>query len=132
MSLDENGNDHEYEVGEEVWIVRYPLAIKCKITEVNDYFRKQHPAAYLFYDVDEPIGHSLAASELYDDEESAKKALLEDHNGEYAADVDGTAIAITLESRRDSTIAFIKSTWGPGGVSDTEYAKMDKEFHAGI
>ncbi|MBD3261026.1 MAG: hypothetical protein GF334_04990 [Candidatus Altiarchaeales archaeon] len=59
----------EYKVGDEVWYVPGFLAIKCRIKEVDDHFKKQHPKAHLFYVIDEPVGHSLAADECLEDRE---------------------------------------------------------------
>ncbi len=73
-----NGEElREFDAGEEVWIIYGTVVVKCKITKVDDYFRKQHPDAYLFYDVDEPIGHSLSEDELSETKEEAIEALYE-------------------------------------------------------
>ncbi len=73
-----NGTElREFNVGEEVWIIYGTVVVRCKITEIDDYFRKQHPDAYLFYDVDEPIGHSLSEDELSETKEEAIEALYE-------------------------------------------------------
>ena len=134
--------EKEYKVGDDVWIVLYPLLIKCKITAVDNYFRKQSPSAYLFYDVDEPIGHSFAYYDFFDSFNDAKDELYWQHENycEHRSDskeihlwkTDKTLARKTLKINRENTIRFIKSTWGPGGVSDKDYAKMDAEFHIGI
>lgn len=79
MKINKIGDEEvrEFDVGEEVWIIFGTVVVKCKITEVDNQFRKQHPSAYLFYDVDEPIGHSLSEDEFAETSDEALKALYE-------------------------------------------------------
>jgi len=62
----------EFDAGEEVWIVyARTLIVRCTICEVNKWARNSHASAFLFYDVDEPIGHDLPEDELYTSKEEA-------------------------------------------------------------
>jgi hypothetical protein len=113
----------EFDVGEEVWIIYPRLAVKCKITELDDYFRKTEPTAYLFYDLDEPIGHSLSEDELYETKEEALNDLLCDFEEEVVglknAGVSKEEVKATgtprllafkndLETSRLKTLGFIR------------------------
>jgi hypothetical protein len=75
-------DERVFEEGEQVWIVYGRLVVKCTILKVDDYFRTtgtpgcEH--AFLFYDVDEPIGHSLAEYEMYTNPIEAAKACHRD------------------------------------------------------
>jgi hypothetical protein len=125
--------DKEYKVGDEVWLVQYPLLIKCEVTRIDDQFvKKYETGGILFYDVDEPIGHSVGADELFDSFEDAKTNLISYEFAEVSFNVAGDAIHTTLTSRRESTIAFIKGTWVGPNTPPEVYAKMDAEFHIGI
>jgi hypothetical protein len=57
---------NDLRVGDKMWYVDtvYNIAILVTIEEVDDYFRKQNPNSYLFYWVDEPVGHALDRDEL--------------------------------------------------------------------
>ena len=112
----------EYKKGDVVWYVASynpPLAIKCKIDQVEDQFRKKHPDAYLFYWLDEPVGHAVSSDELYDTREQAEsefnsrvaelKQACEEEGLEYDHE------PLTLEKYRQLTIEFIKKTWEDAG-----------------
>jgi len=112
--------EKEYDVGETVWIVKDWLVIKCTIIAVEDYFRKKDPNAYLFYDVDEPIGHSLPADELFNSKEEAATELvarfidnlrvfIEDKDKELALGFLDNVVT-SLKDSRESTIKFIAGT----------------------
>lgn len=113
----------EFKVGDSVWYVAgyrgdALLAILCKIQEVDDYFRKKHPEAILFYWLDEPIGHSLAADEFFLTREEAEldiqdRAKMEDLEGMDPLDENAE-----LDKFRESSLRFILSTWNKG--KDTE------------
>lgn len=60
-----------YKVGDKVWWFNGRLLVKCTIVEVDDERRKKNPTATIFYDLDEPVGHFVAADELYDTLEEA-------------------------------------------------------------
>lgn len=94
----------EYEVGDEVWYIAYGIniVIKCKITYVDRQWRDRHYAGILFYDIDEPIGHSLNAEELFDnfDELREEIKLIENLSENFS-----------LVDFRKSRLGFITSTW---------------------
>ena len=50
--------EREFDEGDMVWIIYPRIAVRCKVTRVDRSYREQHPDGTLFYDVDEPIGHS--------------------------------------------------------------------------
>lgn len=104
----------EYNVGDKVWINYMGLIVQCTITFVEDCFRKKHPEAYLFYGVDEPIGHDLGADELFDSPEAVIKAK--------GCISDGPFIKPTLDSHREASMRFILSTHQEG----IDYQKVDK------
>lgn len=107
--------ENELKVGDKVWTVQegYKLAILCTIIEIDDYFRKQEPQAYLFYTLDEPIGHDLAEWELISDKEKAKEYLEEIHK-----DYDDDFKVYTLDEYRNRRIDFIVKTWRSAGCND--------------
>ncbi len=71
--------EKEYKVGDVVWyVLGNGLAIKCTIREVDRSFRNKSPTAYLFYSLDEPVGHDLAFYDLLDTKEEAVESLRED------------------------------------------------------
>src|SRR3989338_4860877 len=58
----------EFSVGDLVWYLiefeNYNLLVRCRITRKDDQFQKKDPAGILFYDIDEPLGHSADPDEL--------------------------------------------------------------------
>ena len=115
--------EKEYAVGDKVWLVEGDLLIHCSVIEVDDSFRKKDAAAYLFYWLDEPIGHAIGADEMYDTFDQAKevfeecvkntKAFYEEEGVEYK----GTS----LEQSRNRTARFILATYLEGD----QYGKKD-------
>lgn len=103
--------EKEYSQGDVVWYITQfngnHLAIKCKIICVDDYFRKQDPNAYLFYDLDIAVGHFVAAYDLYDTEEEAIERMREIKNEQPKKQFK----KITLEEQQEHVKDFIKSTW---------------------
>lgn len=99
-------DEKEYKVGDKLWYVidSSRLAILCTIREINDFFRKRHPGSYLFYDLDEPIGHDVAGHDMFD---GTKEELLE----ELAAETWDEYTPETLEKYRERQKKFIASTW---------------------
>lgn len=70
----------ELRLGQEVWHIpgfrwNSLIAVRCEIVRVDDKFRRQHPSGFLFYDIDEPVGHSFGADELYINKEEALEVL---------------------------------------------------------
>jgi len=69
--------EKEYKIGDKVYVqVSMALLVRCNIIDIDDFARKRHPDGYLFYDVDEPIGHSIAADEIYDDLQDGLTGML--------------------------------------------------------
>jgi len=117
----------DYKVGDKVWFVPdgYLIAIECVIIEIDDYFRKKEPQAYLFYDLDEPVGHNVSVTELHKTKELALeeltqryKELLEDcvedlieNANELSKQIFPSKAVTTLERYRKGRINFIVSTW---------------------
>jgi hypothetical protein len=106
--------DKEYKVGDKIWFIpgyrgQYLLAIQCTITEVDDHFRKQEPQAHLFYDIDEPCGHFLAADEIIDSYEEAQEILKEFFLEEYENNSDANP-NLQLSAYREKAINFILGT----------------------
>ncbi len=131
----------ELKAGEEYWYIPSHglLIVKVKITEVEDWARKQHPAGYLFYEIDEPVGHSVDESQLYSTKKEAVKELIRrlqentqpslselcggkqrEHNPElFAADL--------MDIRR-RTMTFILSTWKDAPEEEKDIEKRLKNY----
>jgi hypothetical protein len=110
-------DEKEYKVGDVVWIVVHggngSIAVKCKVTYVDDQFRKTHgPTGVLFYDLDEPVGHSLGAEQLADSREDVEEVLRENAQEALMSGNDMFQPNLTLEQYRLDTMGFIVSTWG--------------------
>lgn len=90
----------EYSVGDKVWYIPrgYGIIIQCTITEIDDYFRQKDAASYLFYELDEPVGHSVDNSEIFDSLKEARE------NVEFNPNMN-------IYKYRASRIRFIVSTW---------------------
>lgn len=106
----------EFKVGDKVWYIGGQrldglIAILCTITELDDYFNKKDPKAYIFYHVDEPTGHSLADDELILTREEAEDELL--NLAEEAEEYEPGTVKqdVDLEEWRKSCISFIMETW---------------------
>jgi len=122
--------EREFDAGEEVWIVFGTVVVRCKITEVDDQFRRVHPAGNLFYDVGEPIGHSLSEDELYLTKEEALEALEEEYdswvNNEHDCDKKTCEIVIarylndTLQDLRRKQAEFIGATHEGNNPKETK------------
>jgi hypothetical protein len=78
----------ELNKGDDAWAVYRGIAIKCKVLDVEDHWAKKHPDGIYFYWLDEPIGHSLPADELFLNREDAKKELLRLWDDEDPFDTD--------------------------------------------
>jgi hypothetical protein len=110
-----------YGVGDEVWISpSLGLFIKCKIVEIDDEARQRNTGAYLFYDVDEPIGHDLGSDDLYPSLDAAVSSNLDSLNTYLGINLKfpGT----TLEEWRAGKIAFIRGTHGEDVAPLEEWA----------
>jgi len=110
----------DLKLGDRLWYVsgysgEHLIAIECTITEVDDHFRKAHSDAYLFYWVDEPVGHALSYDEIFLTKEEALAELLDRY---YEAlkdpdfDDDGPPLTdAQLVNYRKGVEHFIKATW---------------------
>src|SRR3990172_13334737 len=108
----------EYKVGDKIWWHHGDLFIRCTVTRVDDQYRKKDPEnGILFYEIDEPVGHSLGDGELSETLEGAFGSP-EDWESE---DVEG--YEPTLDSVRRNTVRFILST--QTDVS-AHYCKIEK------
>jgi len=112
--------ENTFEAGEQVWIVYGHLIVKCTVVKIDDYFRKQNKDAYLFYDVDEPIGHSLAEYEMFTDPINAAKQLHRDFP-EFLKDPD----AEDLDTVREDYMKFISGTHGDDAQESYNAMKAD-------
>ena len=95
----------EYKVGDEVWYAPdgCKFIVKCKITEVDDENRKKESQAYIWYDIDEPVGHFVDEEELVPVENNSSDDQSCDDDGPgYPEDYD-----ITLAQWRQRQINFI-------------------------
>lgn len=90
-------------VGDVVWYVPrgIALAIRCRIVEVDDWARRQHPQGTLFYWIDEPVGHGLCDDEVFSTKEDALEFLKAEH---------GDKPPSTLAAYREQAVKFIVST----------------------
>src|SRR5258708_1945646 len=79
------------------------IAIKVKIIEIDDQFRKQHPESYLFYWVDEPVGHAVSDDELISRREAEDELMsrFEGNSEDEIAD---------LTAWRTRSLSFIRGT----------------------
>ncbi len=127
----------EYKLNDIVYYLPdgYLLAIECKILEIDDYFRQKEPQAYLFYDLDEPVGHSVASYELYDSKEDALNALKKRNEQELRDRKDPKCYFKEsynsnqqLEEYRKQRINFIVNTWENYENKDEEKEKWFKEL----
>ena len=101
----------DYKIGDEVWYSppNSFLAIRCEITEIDDYFRKQHPEAYLCYWIDEPVGNGLSDDEFF----TSKEEIEEYFREEYPLDLLSKNLKLDeqLLDFRKRRATFIVSTW---------------------
>lgn len=123
----------EYKKGDKVWFIpnSAEIAILCTIDEVDDEFRKIHPDSYLFYWIDEPVGHALAEDEMIAANEVSieeVKEILEDCKEQDKEQ--NSKKYNTLEEYRERTISFIKGTWERNGCGDKwiDTVYLDKEY----
>lgn len=112
----------EYKAGDTIWFVAgLTLVIRCVIREVDDWARKKHPDGYLFYDIDEPVGHDLDLEEMYDTKEEAIQVMLDSYkeileetlkDGEFIEEFHRDfPTNLTLEEWRDRKAKFISKSW---------------------
>lgn len=107
----------QFRKGEWLWyIVRdrfLPLLVKVQIEEVEDHFRKNSDSAYLFYAIDEPVGHSVNDDELFMLDTESTAALdcfadtVQDEWNEPTVNRNAD-----LKDYRTGVQEFIAGTWG--------------------
>ena len=120
---------NEYKVGDRVWWWNAHVFVRCTVTRVDDQWRKKDKDGTLFYEIDEPTGHSLGADEL--------SLTLEEAVGDASQWEEGigqTPLG-TLEEIRKKRVRFILSTHlegayyaKPGNVPDAEVEKALLEW----
>jgi hypothetical protein len=117
----------DYKINDKVWFVPdgYLIAIECIIVEIDDYFRKKEPQAYLFYQLDEPVGHDVCETELYRTKELALEELKFRYNEALNESDPLVHLTITLEEYRKRRINFIVNTW----EDLTELGKEIRKYH---
>jgi hypothetical protein len=101
---------NKLKVGRAAWFIPdgYLLAVKSKIIEVDTQWKDKHPDGIVFYDIDEPVGHSVNADELLTKREARAQLLFLYENKCYKYE-DGPAVELDLY--RKNRIKFIVSTW---------------------
>src|SRR3972149_813669 len=55
----------KFHVGDIVWVWFGPLLVKCTIVNMDSASFKHNPMGHIFYDVDEPEGHSFCEDEIF-------------------------------------------------------------------
>jgi hypothetical protein len=110
----------DYKINDKVWFVPdgYLIAIECRIIEIDDYFRKKEPQAYIFYGLDEPVGHHVCETDLYEFKELALEKLKHRYKEALNESDPLLHLTVTLKEYRKSRIKFIVSTWE--GCSEKE------------
>lgn len=117
----------QLKVGDSVWYIARTqngyVVVKCKIVEVEKCFRQKESDAYVFYDLDEPIGHSVAYDEVFLNSTLAKRAM-RDYYAEalFNKDESGLGLDATLESYRKTLMGFIAHTWEVDGGAHPGFA----------
>ncbi|MFA5132497.1 MAG: hypothetical protein WC444_04235 [Candidatus Paceibacterota bacterium] len=115
-------------VGSTVWYIAAPgLFVKCKVTEIETYFRDTSPGSYLFYDIDEPVGHSVGGDELFPSLEAAVSFFIDRlQNGFRDLLKEGCPSILpenlSLDNERKKDIDFIRSTQGKHAAPLEEWA----------
>lgn len=135
--------EREFDEGDIVWIIYPRIAVRCKVTRVDRSYRKRHPDGTLFYDVDEPIGHSITEGEMFVSREEAYEALQDLYGGTVAtllnkecgiADVLThsaiTAFDADLVSSRLTTLRFVRGSHHGHGVYGGEDIPLEAEAEA--
>lgn len=107
----------EYKIGDKVWWSNGHQIVRCTITGLDDQWRKKHPDGILFYEIDEPVGHSLDIDSFYD--------TLEEWAGDPAdfeeAELEPEKFS-SLDAMRRDMVRFILST----RLEGADYTKSEK------
>ena len=117
----------EYKVGDKIWWHHGDLFIRCTVTRVDDQWVKKHPEGILFYEIDEPTGHSIDADELA---ETLEEAIGEPEDWEEV-EVHGDSEP-TLDAFRRKSVRFILSTHLDGPAYMKEDRVSDEEVQKAI
>lgn len=118
--------EKEYKTGDTVWYLAGFVAVRCTILEVEDCFRRKHPDAYLFYWLDEPVGHAVGADDLYDTREAAEAALRE----AIAESPHEASEPETLGDCRRDRNEFVKSTHLDAATTDDQRRAVEEDWAA--
>jgi len=121
--VNENGKEikwteRQFDIGETVWVILGELIVKCVVTHIDDSFRKESPNAYLFYSIDEPVGHDLPEDELFLTKQEASSILLSTNRKHKNR---------TLEEVRDEIIWFIAGTHAGYYLPSANPGEKDKQ-----
>ena len=112
----------EYKEGDIVWWNGGGLLIRCRIDHVEDEFRKKHPTSYLFYDLDEPVGHSVGGDDITTSFEEACEMFLAKYEERYDdEDIEDGVPECDLYEMRHTLLHFILSTHLPGSDWGKKY-----------
>lgn len=107
--------EKKFSVGEQVWWWNYHHLVRCTITRVDDQWVKKHPDGILFYEIDEPTGHSLGTEFLF---KTLEEAVGDPGEWEEAEEEP----ELTLEELRRRKARFILSTH----LESPDYGKTEK------
>lgn len=113
-----------YKVGDRVWWWHGHILIRCTITRVDDQWTKENLEGILFYELDEPTGHSIDADVLHETLKEAVGDLKDWEEVEVDDDVEET----TLDEFRRKSVRFILSTHLEG----PDYGKTEKVSDAEV
>lgn len=109
-------NNHKYKAGNKVWWVapNTNLVIQCEITQIAT----KPNWTINFYDLDEPVGHSISEDELFD----------EPFDCEFDQKIE------SLDKWRESMIKFINSTYMNSGYEAPDWTwlknkQKDEEWY---
>jgi hypothetical protein len=112
--------EKKHKVGDQAWFVpgfkgAALIAVRVTISEVDDHWKRKDPdGGLLFYWLDEPVGASLAADDLLD-EDAAKQELLARYADWVHYREDGEEyVAGDLPKWREQKMGFIVGTWPAG------------------
>lgn len=125
----------DFKIGDKIWFIpgyrgHHLIAIHCTITEIDDEFRKLDPKAYLFYWIDEPVGHALGNDEMYLTRKEAISRLRKRADDLIAdGDIEELELNANLDTYRVTSIDSIIGTWK---LSNTDAAKKHAEIASSL
>ena len=128
---DERNERNDLNLNDEVWFIPRgaALIVKCKIDEIDDHARKRDPQAYLFYWLDEPVGHGLDRDDVFVGTKKEAIACLQEYIQDIKDDPDEdiTRYQTDLETWRRTASEFIISTHGKQGKKE-KYGKYPFKY----